>query len=132
MGWRAVCALNYRLTDAEIQSLLARVTPAYLVTDAERVAELGATDDVKAASTQSFLDDTQHDQGIEDPWAMDPEDIAVLLFTSGTTGEPKAAVLRHKHLVSYILGSVEFAGATTVMLLWSACRHTISLALRRS
>ena len=62
-----------------------------LVTDAERVAELGATDDVKAASTQSFLDDTQHDQGIEDPWAMDPEDIAVLLFTSGTTGEPKAA-----------------------------------------
>ena len=42
---------------------------------------------------------------------MDPEAIAVLLFTSGTTGEPKAAVLRHKHLVSYILGSVEFGGA---------------------
>ena len=42
---------------------------------------------------------------------MDPEEIAVLLFTSGTTGEPKAAMLRHKHLVSYILGSVEFASA---------------------
>ena len=42
---------------------------------------------------------------------MDPEEIAVLLFTSGTTGTPKAAVLRHKHLVSYILGSVEFAAA---------------------
>jgi acyl-CoA synthetase (AMP-forming)/AMP-acid ligase II len=42
---------------------------------------------------------------------MDPNDIAVLLFTSGTTGIPKAAVLRHKHLVSYILSSVEFAGA---------------------
>ena len=26
-------------------------------------------------------------------------------------GAPKAAVLRHKHLVSYILGSVEFAAA---------------------
>jgi acyl-CoA synthetase (AMP-forming)/AMP-acid ligase II len=35
----------------------------------------------------------------------------VLLFTSGTTGSPKAAVLRHKHLVSYILGSVEFMSA---------------------
>ena len=43
---------------------------------------------------------------------MDPEDTAVLLFTSGTTGAPKAAVLRQKHLVSYILGSVEFACAT--------------------
>jgi acyl-CoA synthetase (AMP-forming)/AMP-acid ligase II len=35
-----------------------------------------------------------------------------LLFTSGTTGAPKAAVLRHKHLVSYILGSVEFGSAS--------------------
>jgi acyl-CoA synthetase (AMP-forming)/AMP-acid ligase II len=42
---------------------------------------------------------------------MDPDDIAVLLFTSGTTGPPKAAVLRHKHLVSYILGTVEFGSA---------------------
>ena len=42
---------------------------------------------------------------------MDPEGIAVLLYTSGTTGMPKAAVLRHKHLVSYIFMSVEFMGA---------------------
>ena len=36
----------------------------------------------------------------------------MLLFTSGTTSEPKAAVLRHRHLVSYIISSVEFLGCS--------------------
>src|SRR3546814_18837770 len=38
-------------------------------------------------------------------------DIAVLLFTSGTTGDPKAAVLRHANLTSYVMSTVEFLGA---------------------
>jgi fatty-acyl-CoA synthase len=42
---------------------------------------------------------------------VDPEAIAVLLYTSGTTGEPKAAVLRHRHLASYVISTVEFMGA---------------------
>jgi acyl-CoA synthetase (AMP-forming)/AMP-acid ligase II len=35
----------------------------------------------------------------------------VLLFTSGTSGDPKVAVLGHDNLASYILGTVEFMGA---------------------
>ena len=42
---------------------------------------------------------------------MEPDEIAILLFTSGTTGEPKAAVLRHRHLTSYVISTVEFMGA---------------------
>ena len=103
--------LNYRLTDAEIEALLKRVTPAYLVTQADRVATLGAVNEVNAIACADFLDAGQHTQSVEGEWSMDPEEVAVLLFTSGTTGEPKAAVLRHKHLVSYILSSVEFASA---------------------
>jgi acyl-CoA synthetase (AMP-forming)/AMP-acid ligase II len=37
--------------------------------------------------------------------------VAVELFTSGTTAAPKAAILRHSNLMSYILGTVEFAAA---------------------
>lgn len=103
--------LNYRLTDEEIQALLQRVTPAYLVTEPDRVAALGAMEDVAAVPTTEFVADDLHGEALQDEWSMDPEEIAVLLFTSGTTGVPKAAVLRHKHLVSYILGSVEFASA---------------------
>jgi len=38
-------------------------------------------------------------------------DVAVLLFTSGTTGEPKAAILRHSNLTSYVISTVEFRGS---------------------
>ena len=63
---------------------------------------------------------------------MDPDDIAVLLFTSGTTGAPKAAILRQKHLVSYILGAVEFAPPPTTKPRWCACRPITSPASPRS
>ena len=36
---------------------------------------------------------------------------AVLLYTSGTTSAPKAAILRHRHLLSYVFSSVDFGGA---------------------
>ena len=41
----------------------------------------------------------------------DGEGTAVLLHTSGTTAAPKAAVLRHRHLAAYVIGTVEFCGA---------------------
>ena len=40
--------LNYRLTDEEIEALLKRVTPAYLVTEEGRVNTLGSVEDVQA------------------------------------------------------------------------------------
>lgn len=103
--------LNYRLTGAELDRLIAQVTPAYLVTDADRASALAPTVGARADSREIFLERVQQGNASEDAWGMDPEEIAILLFTSGTTGPPKAAVLRHKHIVSYILGSVEFASA---------------------
>lgn len=103
--------LNYRLTEEELDALLARIAPAYVVTDTERAPHLEARDELTVTTRGDFLGAARSGAALERPWSMDPEDVAVLLFTSGTTGVPKAAVLRHRHLVSYILGSVEFGGA---------------------
>ncbi len=101
--------LNYRLTGAELDALLGSIAPAYLVTDGERVGTLRDRVQTVAAREQLLAEAASGARA--DEWSMDPDAIAILLFTSGTTGAPKAAVLRQKHLVSYIFGSVEFGGA---------------------
>jgi long-chain acyl-CoA synthetase len=103
--------LNYRLTGEELDALIAQIAPAYLVTDAERVAGIAGLPKETVVAREPFLERARAGSAGDPDWPMDPDDIAILLFTSGTTGPPKAAVLRHKHLVSYILGSVEFASA---------------------
>ena len=47
----------------------------------------------------------------DEPVPADPDLPCVLLYTSGTTSAPKAAVLRHRHLMAYLLGTVEFGNA---------------------
>ncbi len=103
--------LNYRLTAEEVERLLERIAPSYLVTDATRLPALANAAGVSLVARETFLDAATRGEPGDSDWGMDAEDIAILLFTSGTTGAPKAAVLRHKHLVSYILGSIEFGSA---------------------
>lgn len=104
--------LNYRLTPAELEALAAQIAPATAVVGDRAAETFGTPDGVTIADRDDFLAAAAADAGSAEPsWGMEAEDIAVLLFTSGTTGAPKAAVIRHKHLVSYILTSVEFMGA---------------------
>jgi acyl-CoA synthetase (AMP-forming)/AMP-acid ligase II len=100
--------LNYRLTDAQLSSALSRIEPSVIVTDDEGRSRLSACGAKQVWGAEDL------DAGVDPDETALPEvsadDTAILLFTSGTTGEPKAAVLRHRHLVSYIFGSVDFLG----------------------
>lgn len=104
--------LNYRLTGSELEALAERIAPSFLISDAARVEELAGLPGAALVGRGDFLAQAQAAPRPEDDWGMDGDAIAILLFTSGTTGAPKAAVIRHKHLVSYILGSVEFGAAS--------------------
>lgn len=102
--------LNYRLADDRLQQLIERQAPAVTLCAADAVARHGSAANVEVVPTQQWLSSTA---GAGDPPERDddPDGIAILLHTSGTSGDPKVAVLRHKHLSSYVLGSVDFMGA---------------------
>jgi acyl-CoA synthetase (AMP-forming)/AMP-acid ligase II len=102
--------LNYRLADLDLASLLRRIAPAYIVGDADRIERLGPDLGHRIQSRTAFLAAVTACETLtsaEEP----PEGIAVQLFTSGTTAAPKAAILRHANLLSYILGTVDFGAA---------------------
>jgi acyl-CoA synthetase (AMP-forming)/AMP-acid ligase II len=103
--------MNYRLTKAELEALLARIAPALLISDDAVLAPLDIPAGVKVMRRDEFDRAVSSRAASELAAPGEPQDTAIQLFTSGTTGKPKAAVLRHENLMSYVLGTVEFASA---------------------
>lgn len=101
--------LNYRLPDADLTRLLARTAPCVAIVDDDMLARLGECPGVTVMSRSAF--ERACEANIDSDLAYVEPDIAVLLFTSGTTGEPKAAILRHANLTSYVISTVEFLGS---------------------
>ena len=103
-----VTPLNYRLSADGLRELIDRLPQPLVVADAEYldvVAGAGA----QVISSDEFVA-TARSAGPAAEFA-DPDDVGVVLFTSGTTSRPKAVELTHNNLTSYITGTVEFDGA---------------------
>lgn len=101
------CPINYRLPDADIAALLARIEPALVIGDIGRIAPGAAS----VAFTRAEFVSRAEAAAEPEREAGEGEGIAVQLFTSGTTAAPKAAILRHGNLMSYILGTIDFGAA---------------------
>lgn len=103
--------LNYRLADDQLDALLANHEGLVVITDEpDRIRALDApVNDVLTLGEWRLFTST----GLPAAEALQSDtqgdDVAVLLYTSGTTSTPKAVVLRHRHLTSYVIGSIEFA-----------------------
>lgn len=104
--------LNYRLADTDLAALLARIAQACIVGDVARVGRLVPENTHRCFSRADFVAAAEAAAKGEALVESEGDFIAAQIFTSGTTAAPKAALLRHTNLVSYILGTVEFCSAT--------------------
>src|ERR1700722_9383618 len=104
----AFTPINYRLSADGIQALVGRLPEPLVVVD-------GRYRDMLGDAGQHVIDSDEFLTAAGDaaPAAefADPDAVAIVLFTSGTTSQPKAVELTHNNLTSYITGSVEFDSA---------------------
>ncbi|GAA4983943.1 hypothetical protein GCM10023205_62350 [Yinghuangia aomiensis] len=88
--------LNYRLGEDQLTALEER-HPGALV--------------LRPEDLDGLLDPSASEEADEAEAPSDQDAVAVILYTSGTTAAPKAALLRHRHLLAYLFNTLEFAAA---------------------
>lgn len=96
--------VNYRWTDAQLAEAVERIAPVGVVTDERSAPRVAGLEGVVPLSAPDDADPAE-------PAEAGGEFPAVLLFTSGTSGTPKVVVLRNRHLVPYVVSTVEFLNA---------------------
>ncbi|ORJ59984.1 class I adenylate-forming enzyme family protein [Mycobacterium simiae] len=104
----AFTPLNYRLSAEGIQTLIERLPEPLVVVDPRYREMLGDSAGRVMVADEFLAAARSAEPATEFP---DPESVAIVLFTSGTTSQPKAVELSHSNLTSYVTGTVEFDSA---------------------
>jgi acyl-CoA synthetase (AMP-forming)/AMP-acid ligase II len=104
--------INYRLSADGIQTLIQRLPEPLVIVDSRYRDMLGDAPE-KANARVMESDDFLTAARSSEPAAEfpDPDSVGIVLFTSGTTSQPKAVELSHNNLTSYVTGTVEFESA---------------------
>jgi fatty-acyl-CoA synthase len=114
----ALAPLNVRLSDDELETVLARCEPSVLFVDESHTARVpGHTGLRLALDDDSLLAFGDVGRGPLEPTGA-LEDTLVILFTSGTTGKPKGAMLTNRSIA---------ANAESTRLAWGLDARDVAL-----
>lgn len=105
--------LNYRWTDDQLVTAVRRLGSAVVIADdtmLARLSPLAGETGVTIVGRERFLESVEANEPVAITGAV-PQRPAVQLFTSGTSGAPKVAVLEHMNLAAFIFGTVELMAA---------------------
>src|SRR5947209_325348 len=94
--------LSFRARQPEIEAMLALTAPRLLLVG-DRYLDLSPSS--AHVVPLSRLDELAGEAAPVEPVEVTDEDVAVMLFTSGTTAAAKAVMLAHADLVSYVFST---------------------------
>ncbi len=124
-----VACQSWRLAAPELAYCLRLVAPVLALVSPRHAAALEATGAAAAAAPLVFGDDYERLLAVATPDAeaadVDPEDALLILYTSGTTGLPKGAVIGHRaQIVRNLVTRAEFGIAPDdTFVAWSPLYH---------